>query len=448
MRGISARAFALAAAAGILVIACSTTGTPSGGGGTGPDQGKPFVFASTQFSPVTEQENMRKKILAAYQGASVDFVTDQEAVIIDRISAEGKAGALNNTPGQIGLAGLENGQFSALASVGAFDDITKIADKHKDQKIPQDMLTLGKFGGNTQIYIPWMQATYFMVASKQALQYLPSGGDVNALTYQQLIAWAKNIFDKTGQKKFGFPLATDGLIHRLIQGYFYPSYTGGLVTTYKSADAVTMWNDMKELWKYSNPQSSTYARLQEPLQSGDIWIGIDHVARLIDVLNAKPDDFVAVPAPAGPKGRYYMSVVIGLGIPRTSPNKTGAEGLIDYLLKPETQITTLRENSFFPVVDVKLPSDLKKGLQMEADAVAKQAQAKDAKVVPLPVGLGGKGGEFNKAITDTFVRIVVKNEPVQTVLTDQAAIIQKVMTDVGVKCWGPDAPSAGPCQVK
>ena len=444
MRGMSARAFALAAAAAILVTACSTTGTPSGGGGTTADQGSPFVFASTQFSPVTEQENMRKKILTAYQGASVDFVTDQEPVILDRISAEAKSGAA----GQIGLAGLENGQFAALVAAGAFDDITKIADKHKDQKIPQDMLTLGKFGGSAQVYIPWMQATYFMVASKQALQYLPTGADVNALTYQQTIAWAKNIFDKTGQKKFGFPLATDGLIHRLIQGYFYPSYTGGLVTTYKSADAATMWNDMKELWKYSNPQSTTYARLQEPLQSGDIWLGIDHVARLIDVLKAKPDDFVAVPAPAGPKGRYYMSVVIGLGIPKTSPNKAGAEALIDYLLKPETQITTLRENSFFPVVDVKMPSDLNKGLQLEADAVAKQANSKDAKVVPLPVGLGSKGGEFNKAITDTFVRIVVKNEAVQTVLTEQAAIIQKTMNDGNVKCWGPDGTSSGACQVK
>ena len=444
MRRMSARAFALAAAAAILVTACSTTGTPSGGGGTGADQGKPFVFASTQFSPVTEQENMRKKILAAYQGASVDFVTDQEPVILDRISAEFKSGAA----GQIGLAGLENGQFAALVAAGAFDDITKISDKHKDQKIPQDMLTLGKFGGSAQVYIPWMQATYFMVASKQALQYLPTGADVNALTYQQLIAWSKNIFDKTGQKKFGFPLATDGLIHRLIQGYFYPSYTGGLVTSYKSADAATMWNDMKELWKYANPQSTTYARLQEPLQSGDIWLGIDHVARLIDVLKAKPDDFVAVPAPAGPKGRYYMSVVIGLGIPRTSPNKAGAEALIDYLLKPETQIVTLRENSFFPVVDVKMPSDLNKGLQLEADAVAKQANSKDAKVVPLPVGLGSKGGEFNKAITDTFVRIVVKNEAVQTVLNEQAAIIQTIMTGGNIKCWGPDGTSSGACQVK
>ena len=445
--GRSARTFALSAAALLLVTTCSTTGPSAGGGGSATDQGKPFVFASTQFTPVTEQENMRKKILAAYQGAPVDFITDQEPVILDRISAEAKAGG----QGQIGVAGLENGQFSALAAAGYFDDVSKVADKHKDQKMPQDMLTLGRLGGSTQIYIPWMQATYFMVANKKALQYLPSGVDVNALTYKQLIDWTKNISDKTGQRKYGFPLgggATPGLIHRLVQGYFYPSYTGGLVTTFKSADAVSMWNDLKELWKYSNPQSTTYTNLQEPLQSEEIWLGLDHAARLIEVLKAKPDDFIAFPAPAGPKGRYYMSVVIGLAIPKTTPNRAGAESLIDHLLKPETQLLTLRENSFFPVVEVKLPDDLNKGLKLEADAVAKQANSKDAKVVPLPVGLGAKGGDFNTAITNTFVRIIVKNEPIETVLNEQGAIVQKAIADANARCWGPDATSSGPCQVK
>ena len=446
IRAKQARALALLGALAILMTACSTTGAPSGGGQLA-DVGKPFVFASTQFTPVIEQENMRKKILADYKGAAVDFITDQEAVILDRISAEAKAGG----QGQIGVVGLENGQFSSLAAAGAFEDLSKLADKQKDRKIPQDMLTLGKFGGNTQVYVPWMQATYFLVANKKALQYLPTGADVNALTYRQLIDWAKNISDKTGQRRFGFPLGagtTPGLIHRLIQGYFYPSYTGGLVTTFKNADAVAMWNDLKDLWKYSNPQSTTYGVLQEPLQSEEIWLGIDHAARMIEVLKAKPDDFVAVPAPAGPKGRYYMSVVIGLAIPKTTPNRTGGEALIDHLLKPETQLITLRENSFFPVVDVKLPDDLNKGLKLEADAVAKQANAKDAKVVPLPVGLGAKGGEFNTAITNTFVRVVVKNEPIQTVLNEQGAIIQKAITDANAKCWGPDGTSSGPCQVK
>ena len=446
MRRSNLRGIALGAALAILISACSTTGTSGGPAATasGNDTGKSFVFASTQFSPVPEQEAMRQKILADWKGAGVEFVTDQEPVILDRITVESKAGGT----GQIGIVGLENGQFSSLVAANYLSDLAKVADRNKDKKINADMLTLGKFGGSTQLYVPWMQQTYFLAANKKALQYLPTGADVNALTYDQLIAWAKNIFDKTGQKRFGWPVGTNGLIHRLIQGYWYPSYTGGLVTSFKSADAVAMWGKIKELWSYSNTQSTTYAFMQEPLQSEEVWVAMDHGARLINVLKAKPDDFIAVPAPAGPKGRYYMSVVVGLGIPKTTPNVGGAEALIDYLLKPETQITTFRNNSFFPVIDAQMPADLDKGLKLEADAVAKQSSAKDAKVVPLPVGLGGQGGNFNTAILNTFQRIVVKGEDIQTVLNEQAAIINKVMTDANAKCWGPDGTSSGPCQVK
>lgn len=440
---ILTRAPALLGALAILVTACSTTAPIGGGTGSGV-AGSGFVFASTQFTPVAEQENMRQKIMTDWKGPAIDFVTDQEPVIIDRITVEAKAGGT----GQIGLIGLENGQFGSIVAGNYLQDVSKAVDRNKDRKINADMIALGKFGGSQQLYVPWMQATYFLVANKKALQYLPSGADVNALTYDQLIAWSKNIFDKTGQKRFGWPAGNTGLNHRLLQGYWYPSFTGGLVTTYKSADAMTMWGKIKELWQYSNPQSTTYQNMQDPLQSEEVWVAMDHAARLINVLKAKPDDFVAAPAPAGPKGRYYMSVVIGLAIPKTSGNVEGANALIDYLLRPETQITTLRTNSFFPVIDVTLPNDLDKGLKLEADAVLKQSSAKDAKVVPLPVGLGGKGGDFNKAINDTFQRIAVKGEDIMTVLTEQAKLIQQVMVDAKAKCWGPDGTSTGPCQVK
>lgn len=446
MRRSSVRLLAIGAALSVLIGACSTTGTSGGpaASATGNDTGKSFVFASTQFSPVPEQEAMRQKILKDWKGAGVEFVTDQEPVILDRVSVESKAGGT----GQIGIVGLENGQFSSLVTNSYLMDLSKTVDRNKSRNINADMLTLGKAGTSTQVYIPWMQQTYFLAANKKALQYLPSGADVNTLTYDQLIAWAKNIFEKTGQKRFGWPVGTNGLIHRLLQGYWYPSYTGGLVTTFKSPEAVAMWGKIKELWQYSNPQSTTYAFMQEPLQSEEVWVALDHGARLINVLKAKPDDFVTAPAPAGPKGRYYMSVVVGLGIPKTTPNVGGAEALIEYLLKPETQIATFRNNSFFPVTDAAMPSDLDKGLKLEAEAVAKQSSAKDGKVVPLPVGLGGQGGNFNTAILNTFQRIVVKGEDVQTVLNEQAAIINKVMTDASAKCWGPDGTSTGPCQVK
>jgi len=209
MRGSSARAFAIGAALAVLVSACSTTGVTGGGPAataTGNDTGKNFVFASTQFSPVLEQEAMRQKILAEWKGAGVEFVTDQEPVIIDRITVESKAGGT----GQIGIAGLENGQFSSLVTNGYLMDLAKTVERNKARNINADMLTLGKAGSATQVYIPWMQQTYFLAANKKALQYLPSGADVNTLTYDQLIAWAKNIFEKTGQKRFGWPVGTSG----------------------------------------------------------------------------------------------------------------------------------------------------------------------------------------------------------------------------------------------
>src|SRR5437868_6114284 len=150
---------ALFAALIILVTACSTTGTSGGGAPagspTGNDTGKNFVFASTQFSPVPEQEAMRQQILKDWKGAGVEFVTDQEPVILDRITAESKAGGT----GQIGIVGLENGQFSSLVAAGYLQDLSKTVDRNKDRKINQDMLTLGKVGGTQQLYIPWMQQT-------------------------------------------------------------------------------------------------------------------------------------------------------------------------------------------------------------------------------------------------------------------------------------------------
>jgi multiple sugar transport system substrate-binding protein len=85
---------------------------------------------------------------------------------------------------------------------------------------------------------------------------------------------------------------------------------------------------------------------------------------------------------------------------------------------------------------------------MEADAVALQSGADNALPSLLPVGLGAKGGEFNKVFLDSFQRIVLRNEDVQTVLDEQAKIMQALLDETKAACWAPDPPSAGPCQVK
>jgi multiple sugar transport system substrate-binding protein len=427
---------------GALLAGACGPGAPTGPAGPGAVSNTPFVMLSTQLNTVTESEAFRSQILSGFTSAPVEYRGEAAGPWTDRITAESRAGT-----GQVGVLGGLHGDFGAL-DLNVLEDLTPLANRLKDRGFAAEFMELGKLGTNRQVYIPWMQATYIMAVNKQALQYLPSGVKEDNLTYTQLRDWCKNISDRTGRKRCGFPAGPMSLMHRLIQGYLYPAYTGGLVTTYKSAEAATLWRDMKDLWQYVNPQSAQIDFMQESLLSGEVWVGFDHVARLVKAFEGKPNDFVAVPAPKGPKGLYYMSVLAGLAIPKSSPNKSGAEAFIDYMTTRDVQAKTLSAVAFFPVLDMPLPESLPPHLRIEADGVQKQSKHAEAKVALLPSGLGAKGGEFNKVQLDTFQRIVIRNEDIQTVLNSEAANLQRVMTDTKAPCWRPDPPSTGPCQVR
>ncbi len=90
-------------------------------------------------------------------------------------------------------------------------------------------------------------------------------------------------------------------MHRFFQGYLYPSYTGSPVVKFKSPEAEAMWTSFRDFWTTSvTPASTGYAFMQEPLLTGEVWVAWDHVARLKDALNQKPDEFVVVPGAGRP----------------------------------------------------------------------------------------------------------------------------------------------------
>jgi multiple sugar transport system substrate-binding protein len=399
------------------------------------------VFLSTQLRPIEEAQKMRDVILKDYKGA-VDYVPEQPAQLPVRIQAEQQGGTHT-----ISLIGALHGELQPLLPINGLVPLDDLAAQLKDRGIPADLMNLGKFGGEHQMYIPWMQATYFMVANKQALPFLPAGVDLNALTYAQLADWAKAIQEKTGKRLLGFPAGPQGLMHRFLEGFLYPSFTGGVVTPFRTPEAEAMWTQFAAMWKFVNPNSASYNFMQEPLLSGDVWIGFDHVARLLDALRQKPNDFVAFPAPVGPKGRGYMPVLAGLAIAKDAPDPKGAAALIDYLTQPSTQIATARAVGFFPVVKATLPPDLDPGVKAASEAIALTENSKDSLASLLPVGLGTHGGEFDKVYTDTFQLIVLRGQPVRAVLDRQADALKRVIEVSGAPCWAPDAPSKGPCPV-
>lgn len=395
------------------------------------------LFWSTQARPAEEAQAMREQVLAGAP-APVDFQPNEVGPWLTRLQAEATAG-----DGTIAVLGSLHGDFSALdpqlmADLGGLG-LSATSDTFNE---------LAMLGTGSMKYVPWMQASYVMAANREALAYLPEGADIDALTYEQLIEWAAAVEEGEGRPLFGFPAGPKGLKHRFFQGYLYPSFTDGVVRTFASDEAVTAWEAFARLWEHTNPASTNFSFMQEQLLSGDAWIVFDHTSRIADAFNERPDDFVAFPAPAGPTGRGFMPVLAGLAIPETAPDMDASEALIAYMLQPETQVATLRATNFFPVVDVDLPDDLPPSVRAAGDAIAAMSSAEDANPGLLPAGLGDLGGDFDRVYVDTFERIILAGQPIEAVLEDQKAALERIMQESGAPCWAPDAPSDGPCPVE
>jgi multiple sugar transport system substrate-binding protein len=398
------------------------------------------IFFSTQFTPVEEQEKFR----AILQEGGFDFTVSEEGPLIDLILAGAQSGV-----SEIDVIGSLHGTFPPLAREDALMNMIDIADDLSDSRdLAAAYLQTGLLGSQDFLYyVPWMQATYIMAAHRDALPYLPEGADINALTWEEFGQWCQNIFEETGEARCGLPHA--GLFHRFLQGYIWPSWTGGMVTQFKGDDAAAMFAWIQEsLWPYVNPQSINYAFMQEPLLAGEVWVAFDHTARLLEAFSTEPDNFVAFPAPAGAYGRGFMPVIVGLGIPSAAQNPDAAVALIEYLTRPDVQGRVLEELGFFPVVEGVDTSDLPVGIGIEAEAVSVQSTAEDALPALLPVGLGARGGEINQIFRNAFDRIVLNGEDVQTVLDAEGANLQALMDETGAPCWAPDPASSGPCQVE
>lgn len=401
----------------------------------------PLLFLSTQMTPVEEAEMMRRNILKDFPG-EVDFQPNDNRLVFHQIAAN--VSETNRKPGILG--GL-HGDFVSLAESDTLADIGDVLAGLKERGFINKFIELGRMETTRQLYIPWMQATYIMAANREALKYLPKDADINALTYEQLIVWGANMKDATGEQKIGFPISRGGLMHRFIQGYLYPSYTGGTVSGFRSPEAIAMWDMMQRLWRYVTPRSLTFSHMQEPLLTGEVWVAWDHTARLKKALDARPDDFIVFPAPAGPRGRGFMVVLAGLAIPVDSPDRTAAAKLIDHLTRPETQIITLNNVGFFPIVATENIDEIPVGLAALKRGVIRQSSAPDALPALLPAGLGEKGRDFNAVYNAAFSRIVMRGKEVVPVLDKNAKNLRAIMTETGAKCWPPDSPSTGACPV-
>ena len=208
-----------------------------------------LIFLSTQLRPIKEAQKMRNVILKGFP-REVDYITEQPQQFPVRIKAE-EQGRTHT----IDVVGALHGELQPLVALDTLVPLDDLAGRVTRRGIPDPLLTLGKLGTAHQLYIPWMQASYIMVANKEALPYLPGGADINALSYDQLAAWAGTVEQKTGKRLLGFPAGPQGLMHRFFEGFLYPSYIGGVVVPFRSEAAEAMWTQFASLWRSVLPNS-------------------------------------------------------------------------------------------------------------------------------------------------------------------------------------------------
>ncbi len=394
---------------------------------------KKLIFASTQLAPAAEKEFMIGTLLKNFKkesGISVDFVGLSYNEILSRLSAEEKTGKVT-----ISVVGDLHGGLDAMSANGFLADLSGLTLPYRTF-IP----TLEKYSviRGKKVYIPWMQATYVMVANKEAYKYLPEGltkSDImkasDKWTYDALLAWAKNLNDALGGPKFGLPMSPKGLFHRFLHGYLLPSFTGYQAKEFASKDGVAAWEYMRKLVKYIHPASSTWSAMDEPLMKGEVLLAWDHTARIKSAIVQSPDKFDVIPVPRGPKGRGYIIVAVGLAIPQNAPSMDKAEKLIEYLTRPKVQVMVLEKVGFFPTVKQAAGAMPEGALKVLAKGVAAQSSASDSVVAMIP-NLGKKGGEFTNTYRDVFKKVVLQNKDIEKEVEKAGAKLAKLFKDAGV----------------
>jgi multiple sugar transport system substrate-binding protein len=176
-----------------------------------------------------------------------------------------------------------------------------------------------------------------------------------------------------------------------------------------------------------NRQSLTYGFMQEPLRSGEVLVAWDNAARLKTALEAEPDAYTAFPAPRGPKGRGFMPVVVGLGIPKTAPDPDASFELIRYLTREDTLAETVRSVGFLPPTRGGPPGDLPPALRQLAEAGRAQASDPDGILTLLPTGLKANSRLYSKVFDDTFHQIIVGGADIRATLDSQAKVLGEVV---------------------
>ena len=203
-----------------------------------------------------------------------------------------------------------------------------------------DITILEAFNSSTSMdgstyYVPISADVYLVIANNKALDYLPSGADVTALTWDQYKEWAIAMATGTGSAKVTLPAEP-------IKAVLYQ--LGGMGLSYGGGFPEINSAGMKSAWKLVGDMiaagailetSFNYSNPVDQMKSEEAWLSFYHMVPVGEVYAAAPAQFTVAAAPAGPEGNGTIAGAWGVGITAGTEKSKAAEEFVEFITRKD-----------------------------------------------------------------------------------------------------------------
>lgn len=242
-------------------------------------------------------------------------------------------------------------------------------------------------------------------------------------TWNEMISVSKALYEKTGTPKFGMYGRKGEGLSCLLNGYIKSA--GGDPMELDSQACIETFTFLKELWKYTNPESKGWSTSKQidPFARGDIVMNIQWPFAINLLVKERGMSEVKVAtAPKGPKDSVTTLGGEWLGIVKTSDAKEASKKFIKYMMGKEVQEIFIKKLSW-----PSIRSDCNEVVEPWAVPYFKVISKQMEKAVNRPAV--PYWSKVSAVLQKAFWDIVVDDGPIEENLKKSSAEIKKIIEE-------------------
>lgn len=361
-------------------------------------------FSSRLWSPPAEQEFIIEYVIKPFEEENnciVNFQILDDIKLLERAELQLKT---DHPTMDIVCAYVAN--MAEWIEEEYVEDLTSYVKSWDDRHF-SPTFEYGTNVGGKQYFIPVGADVYLTIANKKALEYLPSGADLDKLTWEDFAEWSNAIAKGEGEGKTvvtGIPMKS--LVYQF--GAISLSY-GATFPDINTPEAIKAWEIMVSMKDDFIPAVLNVDNCVAPMKREEAWFSWMHCARAGQVYSANPANFVVAPVPEGPAGIGSIAGVSGYGILKNAPHFDLAIKFLEYITRPDMQVKIAKgTGGFIPPVEEALNY---LGDDPEDEVVAKAVMVlSKGRVSGVPGGDYQDWGAVKKVFDDVFVDMVLNGD--------------------------------------